>query len=319
MTSLYSANALFSKVGDFYTQQIAPKLTKENIYDAAAGSISMATYYYVGGSVGQIDGPMFVKRASLSMGFTVFNTAVKPVVAQFVESFVEMQVNNVQYTYYSIRCITDVKYCDEITKITNTAVVSENDSLLKFDTTALAQKLNQDFSELTLDKLLLSGAVSAVASEVKNAAYVVTGFDQFCQGSVCKNWISYYVRDAIKNEIKSVISEPIETKQITDGHHNLALGQSMSEQLIELSKIEPKDVPQEIFLTGSLNLNQMSSSIQIHDVIDASSSICPLVNQNMSETTLQQLGADAAAAAWIQQFNTMHVLPPMMLVESLEP
>ena len=280
MTSLYSASALFSQVGDFYTQHIAPKLTKENIYDATAGSVSMATYYYMGASVGQINGPMFIKRASLSMGFTVFNTAVKPVVAQFVESFVEMQVNNVQYTYYSVRCITDVKYCDEITKVTNTVSSSE------FDTTALVQKLNQDFSELTLDKLLLSGAVSAVASEVKNAAYVVTGFDQICQGSLCKNWISYYVRDAIKNEIKSVVSDPIETKQMVVGHDNLS--QSMSEQLIELSKIELKEVPQEIFLTGTFNTNEIGSSIFIHDVIEAPLLTCPLVNQNMSDSALQQ-------------------------------
>lgn len=316
MTSLYSASALFSQVGNFYTQNIAPKLTKDNIYDATAGSVSMAAYYYLGGSVGQINGPMFVKRASLSMGFTVFNTAVKPVVAQFVESFVEMQVNNVQYTYYSIRCITDVKYCDEITKITNTAVISENESLLQFDTTALVQKLNQDFSELTLDKLLLSGAVSAVASEVKNAAYVVTGFDQICQGSICKNWISYYVRDALKNEIKSVISDPIETEKTTQ-----PLIAPIAMELAELSKVDIKEVPQEIFLTGTLNTHDISmgSSIQIHDVIDVSSSICPLVNQNMSETALQQQGIDATAAAWVQQFNTMNVLPAMMLAENVEP
>ncbi len=316
MTSLYSASALFSQVGNFYTQNIAPKLTKDNIYDATAGSVSMAAYYYLGGSVGQINGPMFVKRASLSMGFTVFNTAVKPVVAQFVESFVEMQVNNVQYTYYSIRCITDVKYCDEITKITNTAVISENESLLQFDTTALVQKLNQDFSELTLDKLLLSGAVSAVASEVKNAVYVVTGFDQICQGSICKNWISYYVRDALKNEIKSVISDPIETEKTTQ-----PLIAPIAMELAELSKVDIKEVPQEIFLTGTLNTHDISmgSSIQIHDVIDVSSSICPLVNQNMSETALQQQGIDATAAAWVQQFNTMNVLPAMMLAENVEP
>lgn len=315
MTSLYSASTLFSKVGDFYSQHIAPKLTKENIYDATAGSVSMAAYYYLGSSVGPINGPMFVKRASLSMGFTVFNTAIKPVVAQFVESFVEMQVNNVEYTYYSIRCITDVKYCDEITKITNTAISSsETEGLVQFDTTMLMQKLSQDFSELTLDKLLLSGAVSAVASEVKNAAYVVTGFDQICQGSICKNWISYYVRDALKNEIKSVISDPIETDNTAQSIAPIAIA------LPELSKIDIKEIPQEIFLTGTLNANDMSSSIQIHEVIDIPSAICPIVNHNMSEVALQQQGIDdTAVAAWVQQFNTMNVLPPMMLVENLEP
>lgn len=213
-------DTLMSKGTGLYVQYVEPKLTKENFIYSVSGAISLSTYYSAGSLIGQMDSASFVKKAGISIGFTLFNTVFKPAVAQFVESFAEVNIHNTKYTYYSIRCIFEVKYCDELNKMTPPSSDMEKEqpeSLLQdfsqFDMTTYVEKVNEGLSKLSIERLFLNGVVSATASEIKDFSYVSTGFDQYCQGAICKNWVSYYFKEGLKKEVKSLISTGLEHEQ----------------------------------------------------------------------------------------------------------
>ena len=160
----------------------------------------------------------------VSIGFKLFNTFANPAISQFVESFTEVHINNAKYTYYSARCLLDTKFCDELKGLKNPFSYDpiENPTLLhdfsQFDTTAYLQEVNKGLSKLTLPGLFTTGAISATASEIKDFTYGITGFDNYCKSDFCKNWVSYYYKEWLKKDIKSMIASSLEkhdTESIT--------------------------------------------------------------------------------------------------------
>lgn len=204
-------NTLITKGIDLYTQYIEPKLTKENIYNTVTGTIGFSTYYAMAPSVDQTQNGAFIKRAGISIGFKLFDAFVTPAVAPFVESFAEVNVNNAKYSYYSIRCLFEIKYCDEAHKLPNTFTHNELtqqplwQDFSQFNIGAYLQKIQPTTGELTPQSLCLNGMISATAAELKDFLYITSGFDQYCQGDFCKGWVSYYFEEWLKNDIKSSI------------------------------------------------------------------------------------------------------------------
>lgn len=89
ITSTSMPDLLIEKGLDLYAHYVEPKLSKENIFNAVAGSVSFSTYYGAVPLVVQSDQAVFIKRTGVAIGFNVVNILATPVIAQFVESFAE--------------------------------------------------------------------------------------------------------------------------------------------------------------------------------------------------------------------------------------
>ncbi len=213
-------HSLYSKAQEFYSQSVEPKLTKEYVDNFIVGTIGYSTYYGLMPGVSQLDSGAFIKRGGISIGFKLFNTLVTPAISQFVESFTEMHINNAKYSYHSAKCLLDSKHCDETKKFTNPFSFDESKKaplfhdFSQFDTTSYLNKVNEGLSKLSLPGLFTTGMISATASEIKDFTYAITGFDNYCSKSnFCKNWVSYYYKEWLKNDIKSLISGAQEKHQ----------------------------------------------------------------------------------------------------------
>lgn len=298
--------ALFSgmyiaKITSLYSYYLEPKLTKENLYKTVSETISFSTYYAMVPSVGQTDTELFLKRTSISIGFKLFSTVVTPVIAQFVESFVEVNTHSVKYTYYSIKCVFDIKYCDETNTLSEPLNILQD--FFQFDMLSYSQKLSAQFSKLTPEGVLLNGLISAAASEIKDQSFIALGFDQYCQGNICKNYLSYYYKEWIKNEIKSSLSTSTEQEaDLRDNHSEIFPKMNQSMDYLKLTvnfSVNIEQICQDDLCQTSIvysmidsDKNQMSISsiinlghkIHANDVIDFNSG---LNQSNLGDTSAQ--------------------------------
>ncbi len=201
-------NNLMAKGLELYGQYVEPKLTKENIYQAVAGSVGFSAYYGMAPAVDGVDPSAFIKRSGIAIGYKVFNNLATPMVAQFVQSFAEVNINNAKYTYYSIRCVLQTKFCNEASGMPDTVNIVQDFS--QFDVASYAQSLKDSFGKLTLEGLLLNGMISATASDIQDTSFVATGFNEYCQSTLCKDYATYYYKEWVDNQIKTELSAKTE-------------------------------------------------------------------------------------------------------------
>ena len=141
------------------------------------------------------------------MGFKVFASVATPFISQFVESFTETQIHNAKYSYHSLRCIFDEDSCIQLKQLSQEVLSQEPtkdllNNFSQFDYQQYYQDTSDAIDKLSVSGLFYSGILSATASGIKDFIFVETGFAAACQGYFCKNWISYYFKDWIKDELK---------------------------------------------------------------------------------------------------------------------
>lgn len=194
-------NHYLHKGFEMYTNHVSPFMTKEKIDQWFTNTVIFSSYY---GTVGSL-GTGFSSKAGVAMGFKLFASMASPFVSQFVESFTEIQVYNAKYTYHTLRCIFDEGSCIELNLLTNEPF-HPSQSLLndfsQFDYQRYYQEVSAAADKLSTAGLINSGILSATASNIKDFVFNEIGFTPYCQGYFCKNWLSYYFKDWIKNELK---------------------------------------------------------------------------------------------------------------------
>lgn len=192
-------NALWLKPHALYSHYVEPHLTKANVDSFIVGSLCISSYYtMVGGT-----SAFFLSRAGLAMGFKLFMSTAGPAVSQTVESVTDSVMTNAKYSYHSLGCLVKEQHCNTLLELE-----SPKSNILvdfaQFNVTQYYQDVSQEMSKLTLNSLLFTGTVSASASFVKDITYDFSGFEAYCQNYFCKNWISYYYKEGIKNVLKSL-------------------------------------------------------------------------------------------------------------------
>jgi len=194
---------LFFKGHEFYTNHISPLIAKDKLDPVITSSITFSSYY---GAVGSL-GNSFASKAAVAMGFKVFASVATPFISQFVESFTETQIHNAKYSYHSLRCIFDEDSCIQLKRLSQEVLSQEPtkdllNNFSQFDYQQYYQDTSDAIDKLSVPGLFYSGILSATASGIKDFIFVETGFAAACQGYFCKNWISYYFKDWIKDELK---------------------------------------------------------------------------------------------------------------------
>lgn len=200
------------KASEIYTHYIEPT-TKAQIDSMIVNSIGFSAYASLTSMVGVADASAFMTRAKISIGFKLFNAVANPLMAQFVESFTEMHMNNAKYVYYKAKCIisNDAGQMPDNLPTSFTNDLNEKSTLIndftQFDVKRYITEVSQGLDDLSIKKLALGGTLSAMASSIRDTIYEQTGLEPYTKGYLFKNWINYYFKDWIKDELHSEVNK----------------------------------------------------------------------------------------------------------------
>lgn len=203
-------DSVSTRATDAYTQYVEP-ITKQQVDKYIVESFSMSAYYTVAPKLGMLDLSTFIGKAELSMGFKVFTKVANPLLAQFVEAFTDVHFNNAKYAYYTFSSLISDEHHEKLSELKNPFVCDplNEDNLLvdfsKFNVTKYAEEVQEGLESITPYGLMKTGTISATASAIKDFAFDMFGLEPYFQGYIGKNYVSYYLKEGIKDQLRSLI------------------------------------------------------------------------------------------------------------------
>ncbi|MFI4936981.1 MAG: hypothetical protein ACHQJ6_00540 [Candidatus Berkiellales bacterium] len=211
---------LFATSENIYHQFIEPKLTPQGIATVVTSSITFAAYFSVDNPYVKMDSS-FVGKGLVAIGFKLFTTMANPLVAQFVEPAIEKHFTNAQIVQQKINELfnKNTESVNEATALTPVDLHSVEVDGSSFNFVKLYQDIAIKVNDLSLKGLATTGFISACAGNLQELGYALSGFNNLCESSFCKDWFTYYLKEGLKigiNETMQQIPLP-EMGDNTDG------------------------------------------------------------------------------------------------------
>ncbi|MBS0287840.1 MAG: hypothetical protein JSR17_11125 [Proteobacteria bacterium] len=236
-----------SKASEFHAEYIAP-ITKAQVDAMIVNSIEFSAYGSLTTVFGVMDATAFMTRAKISIGYKLFNAVANPLMAQFVESFTELHINNAKYVYYKTKCTISGQECqiaDNLPSPMMSQDINGKTTLLndftQFDLKRYVSEVSQGLDALSIKKLALGGVLSATASQIRDTIYEQVGLTDHAKSYLFKNWINYYFKDWINSELHSEVNKLTHMVQDKLGLSDLSISPQTSAVPLSMGDIITQD------------------------------------------------------------------------------